>query len=452
MSGRRVAVVGAGITGLAAAYDLVQSGAVDEVVVFESSGRCGGKIRTSEVAGTMVDEGADAFLARVPWATQLCRDIGLGGELTSPTSGAYIYSRAQLRRLPGDLVMGVPSDVIGVARSGVLSPLGVGRAALEPLFGWWAQRHPTDSVGAMVRRRYGREVLERLVDPLLGGIYAGDADRLSVAAAVPQLAAADRHFSMTLALRKAKQPASNGAPAPVFYSARGGMAQITDTLARHLAPHIRLNSPVTTVGPGGRVNDESFDAVILAAPANVAASMLDAPETVALLRSIELASVAVATLAIDDKDLATPLEGTGFLIPRPERRLLTACSWFSSKWPDSKPAGCTLLRASVGSIDRPADSLIDDDSLVAGVLSDLERLMGLKASPTEVRISRWPQSFPQYRPGHLDRVADIERHLAMELPEVRLAGAAYRGIGVAACVRQGREAAAAVLERWRVSA
>src|ERR1700712_5603767 len=160
MSGRRVAVVGAGITGLAAAYDLMQSGAVDEVVVFESSGRCGGKIRTSDVAGTMVDEGADAFLARVPWATQLFRDIGLGGELTSPTSGAYIYSRAQLRRLPGDLVLGVPSDVIGGARSGVLSPLGVGRAALEPLFGWWAQRHPTDSVGTMVRRRYGREVLE----------------------------------------------------------------------------------------------------------------------------------------------------------------------------------------------------------------------------------------------------------------------------------------------------
>jgi oxygen-dependent protoporphyrinogen oxidase len=450
MSQRRVAVVGAGITGLAAAYDLVQSGVVDEVVVFESSDRCGGKIRTSRVAGTMVDEGADAFLARVPWATALCHDLGLGDKLVSPTAGAFIHSRGRLRRLPGDLVMGVPSDVIGVARSGVLSPLGIGRAALEPLVGWWAKHHPTDSVGQMVRRRYGHEVLERLVDPLLGGIYAGNADQLSVAAAVPQLLPADRHLSMTLALRKLKQPITT-TPNPIFYSFRDGMQHLTDTLAEALSSNIRLSAAVTAVEAGGRVNGEKFDAVVMAAPAPVARCTLNAPETATMLRGIELASVALVTLAIDDRDLVRPLAGTGFLVPRPERRLVTACSWFSSKWPDAKPTGQTILRASVGSIDSPADPFLDDDVLVPAVMADLDRLMGLNASPTEIRISRWPQSFPQYRPGHLALVDQIERELAREIPEAVLAGAAYRGIGVAACVRQGREAAAKVLDRWQVS-
>lgn len=444
---RRVAIVGAGITGLAAAFDLAES---CEVSLFESAERVGGKIATSTIAGRPVDEGPDAFLARVPWATALCRELGLGDRLISPTGkGAFVWARGKLRPIPESMVLGVPTELRALARSGVLGARAMARAGLEPLM---PRRDPHDSVGALVRSRFGDGVADYLVDPLLGGIYAGNADGMSIEATTPQLTSASTARSMLLALRaqqRQQAAAATGAPAPVFHSIDGGLTVLVDTLAERLDGRVdlRRSSPVHELTPDAVVNGESFDSVIVCTPAPVTARLIApwAGEAGSELLSIPMASVVLVTLAVPEDGFTRSLEATGFLVPRPERRHLTACSWFTSKWGQYAGGGSVVLRASLGAIDAPGACDLSDDVIVQRTLDDLHQMMGLRADPSEVRINRWPDSFPQYLPGHLGRVARIESELGAATDRVRVAGAAYRGIGIPACIRQGREAAAAVL-------
>jgi oxygen-dependent protoporphyrinogen oxidase len=466
----RVAVVGGGITGLAAAWELLQRGA--EVVLLEGDGRLGGKVATSDVGGQPIDAGPDAFLARVPWALQLCRELGLADELVSPaTGGAYVATPAGLRRLPEGLVLGVPAKVGPMVRSGLLSPKGLLRAGLEPVLPGRALAAGDDvAVGALVRRRFGREVQERLVDPLVGSINAGSTDHLSVVAAVPQLAdVATRSRSLLLGLRAgakrqaAAAAAANGngsAPAPAFLTHPAGLGHLVATLADRLRDGgADLRTGVRTEGlaprPGGGWDValagggvEAVDAVVVATPAGAAADLVapHAATAAALLRGIGYASVALLTLVVDPADIGRPLDGSGLLVPRGlGDGMVTAVSWGSSKWAHWGGPGRSVLRVSLGHEgDRRPDDL-DDDDLVARACAELDGLMALHGSPRHRRVSRWPASFPQYRPGHLDRVAAIERDVAAGAPGVRLAGAAYRGLGIPACIRQGREAAAALV-------
>ena len=444
-----VAVVGGGISGLVAARALQAGG--HDVVLYEATERVGGKIKTSSFGGFAVDEGPDAFLARVPEATALCRELGLGDELVNPATGkAYVYSRGALRPLPAGLILGVPARIGAVLGSRILSPYGVARAAIEPVI---PRRADDDCLGAAIRHRFGDQVLERLFDPLIGGIYAGDSDCLSLDAAAPQIAALASSRSWLLAARRQLRERPPDAASPVFYTVRSGLTAIVDALTRELsAVDVRRGAPVTELArtgtEGWTVNGDAVAAVVLATPASATADLLAtiAPEAAQLLAAIDEVTVAIVTLSFADRDLALALDGSGYLVPKPEQRAVTACSWASTKWSHWRVPGQIILRVSVGRMNDERAARLDDDALLAAVLADLDRHMGIGAAPTAVRVSRWPRGFPQYRPHHLARVASIERELATAAPGVILTGAAYRGVGIPACIRQATAAAHVVDE------
>ncbi|HEX5365121.1 MAG TPA: protoporphyrinogen oxidase [Acidimicrobiales bacterium] len=452
-----VAVVGAGISGLAAAWEARRRGA--RVVVLEAAPSPGGKLRTSPFAGVALDEAADAVLAREPDAVDLLAELGMAGDLVSPATGAaHVYLDGALRKVPPQQLLGVPTDLDAVAAAGLLSPEGLARARADLTA---ADDRPSpgsdEAVGALVRRRLGGEVLERLVGPLVGSIYAGDCDALSLQVSAAQLAAArdlDPADPSLVRAAAALRARATGTGRPTFVAPAGGMAALVGALADALGDDLRPGSPVralTTDGGRWRLDPAGVvaDAVVVATPAFVTGPLLapHAPAVADAIGDVEHASVALVALAVPSAGVGHPLDGSGFLVPQGAGLLLTACSWVDSKWPHlAVDRDVTLLRASVGRAgdDRPA--ALDDTELVAAVLADLATTMGLRASPLEVRVSRWPCSFPQPRPGHRDRVAGIEAALADVAPRVRLAGAWMQGVGVPACVRSGRRAAARASE------
>jgi protoporphyrinogen/coproporphyrinogen III oxidase len=437
-----VVVVGGGITGLTAAWRLSQHPDAPRVTLLEASDRLGGKILGTPFAGLPnVEAGPDMFLARVPWALDLCGELGIT-DLVSPATGkAYVYWDGELHPIPEGVVLGAPTDMLKLSRSRLLSWRGKARAAIEPVL----PRHdPHDDLGALIRGRFGAEVLERLVDPLVGGINAGDASRLSLAASAPQIGeAARRSRSLLLGLRGTR-PVPGGPPA--FYTPAGGLQQIVDGLVGGLhGVDVRLSEPVEQIARADgryRVGSVDADAVVVAVPAFAAATLLEelAPAAASIARSIPYAGVVMVTMAVDDGAVA-PLDGSGHLVPKPAQRHVTASSWASTKWAHYRRPGQHIIRASLGRFGDEHALELDDESVVDAALSDLRDQIGLRRDPTHVRVTRWPRSFPQHLPGHLDRVTALERSLPAG---VVVAGAAYRGIGIPACIRQGTEAAAAV--------
>ncbi len=448
-------MVGGGITGLAAAWELLGKGA--EVTVFEAGPRLGGRIMTEEVGGRPVDLGPDAFLARVPHALDLCRELGLSDELVHPAAeGASIWAGGRMRALPTGLVLGAPTgarDLSALVRAGLLSPAGAARAALDLVlpstrFG------PDPSVGEVVAGRLGRAVHDGVVDPLVGGIHAGSSHHLSARAAAPQLADAARSRSLMRGLRSRRtQPAglrghagggAAGGPAPLFASLAGGLGRLVEVLAELL--HAR-GAALLTGTEIDRLPLDGFDAVILATPAPVTAALVASAsvEAAAHLQSVDYASVALTVLIYPEAACSRPLDGTGFLVPATEGRLLTACSFASAKWPHWAAPGDVVLRASAGRWGDDRAMALGDGELTDRLHRELAAAVGLVAPPRVVRVTRWERAFPQYRPGHLDQVAQAEAALARDLPGVAVAGAAYRGVGIAACVAQGRAAARRVL-------
>jgi oxygen-dependent protoporphyrinogen oxidase len=438
-------VVGGGIAGLAAAWDARRRGA--EVVLFEASAQVGGKIRTSPVAGVPLDESADAFLGRVPEAVELCRELGLGDELVSPATGsAYIWSGGALRRLPADQLLGVPTDLDAVAESEILTPDGLARAR-EDLERPDDRPDGDEAVGALIRRRLGDEVLDKLVAPLVGGIWAADCDALSLQVATPALADARRRDPSLVRGAVAVRSAATATEQPVFLAPRGGMGRLVEALATALGDAVRVGQAVTAIEPvdgGWRVGDVTAPGVVVATPAFAAAPLLapHAPAAAELLGGVGYASVALVTLVVPRDGIDRELDGSGFLVPPSEGRLLTACSWTSSKWGhlDLDPS-LAVLRASAGRAGDERALGFSDDALVATLRADLHETMGLQAAPVEVRVSRWSRSFPQPRPGHLDRVATIDADLPAG---IALAGAWRNGVGIPACIRSGRAGATAV--------
>jgi oxygen-dependent protoporphyrinogen oxidase len=424
-----VHVVGAGIAGLTAARDLVGAGV--DVVVHEASDHVGGKLRSVELGGTVLDAAPDAFLARRPEAVALCRELGLADELVAPATGSsYLWSRGKLRPVPKGQVLGVPTDWRAVAAAGVVSTRAVARIAVEP----WLPGRPLGedtTVGELVRRRYGGEVAARLVDPLIGGINAGHTDRLSVEVVAPQIAAAARrHRSLTRALRAAPPPG----PGPVFLSLPGGMQRLADAVAQGL--DVRTGSPVESL--------EGFDAVVLATPAYASAPLLGpvAPGAAAILAGIEHSSVTLATFAYPSSATDVPLDASGFLVPRPEGLLMTAASWASTKWAHLAAPGRFLLRVSAGRVGDDRHLRLDDDELVARLRAELATTMGIRGEPDEVAVFRWPRAFPQYAPGHLARMTALQRQLPAH---VAVAGAALGGVGIPQCIATGHAAAERIL-------
>jgi oxygen-dependent protoporphyrinogen oxidase len=452
----RIAVIGAGIAGLAAAEDLVDH---HEVVVLDAGDRVGGKLRSSQFAGLpAVDEGADAYLTRVPHATALARRVGFDEtSLTHPQSAhASIWHRprrgtGRLTPLPDGLVLGIPVRATSLARSGLISWGGLLRAASDP----FRPATPTDpdSIGEWVRARLGDEVHEMLVDPLVGSIYAADTDRFSLAC-VPQLADLARYRSVLLGARRRRTPAAG----PVFETPRGGMESLATSVAasiRARGGQIRSSTRVDTIersGAGYRVAGLDVDAIVIATPAKEMAGVLSeiSPIGAAGLTMSEAASVVMVTLAVDAR--SWPATGSGYLVPKPHQQLVTAVSFGSNKWAHWRPAdGSMILRISLGRDGLDVTDR-DDDVLLAAALTETSRHLGRNLEPTAVRITRWPASFPQYRPGHLRRIDEIEARLDLDAPGVTLAGAALRGIGIPACIDSGRRAAKRVREHLRYEA
>jgi oxygen-dependent protoporphyrinogen oxidase len=443
---QNIAVIGGGITGLAAAHAVLAHGA--GVTLFESADRLGGVILTTPFAGhPAIDEGADAFLARVPWAVDLAKEVSLGESLTSPSTGKAAVWWDGLHDIPAGLLLGLPTDLFGLARTDLLSLRGKLRAALEVFL---PRSDPdADSIGKYVRSRFGNEVHERLVDPLVGSIYAADTDDFSLAA-IPQLAeVAVRSRSVLLATTRGAQARGSG---PVFYAPTGGLGQLVDAVATAIAARggeLRCHSEVGELAADGgswRVDGQMFDGVILACPARTAATLLapSEPSVSSTLAAIPAAGVLILTLAIPAGGWPDRLRGlSGYLVPKPQQRLVTAVSFGSQKWAHWAAPGHIILRVSLGRDGLPVLHLSDDE-LLADVLDELKVHLGADLQPTEVRFSRWPKAFPQYRPHHGAMVASAERLLP---PGIALAGASYHGIGVPACIRSGQQAAVAVLQR-----
>jgi protoporphyrinogen/coproporphyrinogen III oxidase len=448
----RVAVIGGGIAGLAAAWELRGDA---EVTVFEPE-RPGGRLRTTRFDGRLVDEGPDAFLTRVPEAVQLCRELGMEPELVAPAAGrSMIWWEGRLRPLPDGLVLGVPRQLggllSGLMSGGILSPRGVARAALDLVLP--RRRPPAElTVRDLVGDRFGLEVADRLVDPLVGGIHAGWTGELGATEVVPQLvAAAARSRSLLLGLRQMP----GGSDGPVFLTPRGGLGQLVDTLVAALqdAGVQFVPTAVEAVRPasGGRVlvepEADPFDGAVVATPAREAARLLGPGDTDALgaLAALPMASVALVTAALPGAVL--PAGVNGFLVPRGGGRYLTACSFASNKWPHWSEPGRALVRLSAGRHGDESALALDDVALVDRLIGELGTALGATLSPATTRVSRWPQAFPQYLPGHAARMAAVHTAVARRLPTVALAGAAYRGSGVPACIASGRTAARLVMER-----
>ncbi len=429
-----------------------------DVVVLEGSARVGGLLHSSSVGGLSVDAGADAFLARVPEGERLARQVGLGDLLVAPSTGlAHVWVGDRLRRLPSGTLLGVPESLRSLRGSGVLSHRGLLRAAADLMLPITA-RDGDVSVGEIVRRRLGREVVDRLVDPLLGGVYAGRADDLSLNATVPQLATAlIGQRSMMRAVR-ARSAESVGDVAPVFQSLDGGLGQLPLAIARLLGDAVRLSSRaalIERVGNAWRVTLVGgralvVDAVVVATPAPAASALLRyaAPVVATELVAIRTASVVIVTFALPRGALAAAPEGSGFLVPTTEGRLMKACTFSSAKWSHLDRGDVTIVRCSVGRAGEPAPD--DDDEIVARLLAELRVVVGLTAAPVDVRVSRWNDALPQYAVGHVDRIARVGAALD-GLPGLALAGSAYDGVGVPACIRSGEKAAAIVVAHLRTS-
>ena len=454
--GPHVAVVGGGITGLATAWYL-RSGAWPsrpEVTVLEAAGRPGGKIRTEALAGVPVEAGPDTFLARVPWATDLAREVGLGDELVPPATGeAFVWHDGRLQPLPRGTVLGVPVTARALLSTPLLSAKGRARAAFDLVLPLRPGTRADPSVAEVVGARLGREVLDRLVEPLVGGIHAGRADALSLrSTARPLASAAERHRSMLLGLRAER---GDGGSGPVFLAVSGGMERLVERLVGELKG---VDLRVATVARSLTAEDGRWrvgcepgpdvvaDAVVLTVPAFAAAPLLAgvSPDVARELEQIRYASVVTATLGYRPEALSRPLTGSGFLVPRAAGTLVTACTFSSMKWPALTGSGLVLLRASAGRHGDARALALDDGDLVARLHSEMAGVVGLTAAPVEWRVDRWERSFPQYEPGHEERVGRVESELARHAG-LFVGGAAYRGLGIAACIQSAESTAGQVM-------
>ncbi|MEU6811986.1 protoporphyrinogen oxidase [Streptomyces sp. NPDC046831] len=440
-----VVVVGAGIAGLAAAHRLLQRGA--RVTVLEASDRVGGKLLPGEIAGVRVDLGAESMLARRPEAVTLAREVGLTDRLRPPaTATASIWTRGALRPMPKGHVMGVPGTASALA--GVLSEEGlrrIGRDAGLPR----TEIGDDVAVGEYVAARLGREVVDRLVEPLLGGVYAGDAYRISMRSAVPQLfRAAREHDSLTEAVRAVQaEAAAAQQTGPLFTGIEGGVGRLPLAVAdsvRRRGGEIVTEAPVTELrrraDGGWRVTAGDrvlrADAVVVAVPAPAAAALLraESPGAAAELGAVEYASMALVTLAYRRAEADLP-EGSGFLVPPVDGRTIKASTFASRKWGwiAEEDPDVVVVRTSVGRYGETEILQRDDADLVDVSRHDLREATGLDAEPLRTRVTRWTDGLPQYPVGHHARVARIREHVA-GLPGLAVCGAVYDGVGIPACI------------------
>ena len=454
---KRIAIVGGGISGLAAAFEIEErrrAGVEIEYTLYESSPRLGGVLRTEHIDGCVVEAGPDSFVTEKPWATDLCRAIGIGDQLIGSNDAerkTYILVRGRLVEMPDGLMFLVPTKILPTGLSSLFSWKTKMRMMQELYHPPRAVDHD-ESVSAFVERHYGSEMVDRLADPLLSGVYGGDAAKLSVRAVLPRFTEMERtHGSLgraMLAARKKMQSAQK-TPMPLFSSLKDGMEHLTNTVVSRLTPGSLLTStPAQAVQAeaGGWVvsagmQSDGFDGIILAMPARATGQVLEiaSPELAAELESIEYTSSITVALGYDrDVRQALPA-GFGVLVPRSEGKQLLAATFVHNKFPHRAPDDRALLRCFFGGSNAERIWDYSDDQIISVVRKELQDILGLQAEPLFGRVYKWKSAMAQYGVGHLERLERIER-LRQRLAGLALAGNGYRGIGVPDCVRSGREA------------
>ena len=460
---RRLLVIGGGITGLTAARAGLDAGL--DVTLLEATPGYGGKLVLGHVAGTTVDLGAESILARRPEGVALAKAVGLADDVVHPaTTAAGLWSRGELHPLPAGQLMGVPGDLKTLSASGVLSARGLARVQADRVM----PKTPVTedvAVGEYLARRLGRELVDRLVEPLLGGVYSGQADKLSLRATVPQLAPlAAAGTPLTTGVRDmlakgaATASAAGEAPKPVFAGIRGGIGRLPQAVVADVAKRgadLRTGTAARSLArteSGWRVelSEGGFvdsDLVVLAVPAYVAHDLLAglAPSAAAELSEIEYASLAITTFAFHRSAFADVPPGSGFLVPPVDGRSIKAATFSSVKWPwlGHNAGDLVVLRASLG---RHGDTEIlerGDEELAKAALADLAEAVGLSAAPVDRHVQRWTDAQPQYAVGHLDRIARIRAALPRGLA---VAGAPYDGIGIPACIASANSAVSKLIE------
>ena len=473
----RVAVIGAGIAGLSAAFQLEQrrhAGTPLEYSVFEASRHAGGVIRTELVRlkddqGFVVEAGPDSFLSEKPWAATLCRYLGLADDLVPSNDyqrKTFILVKGRPVEIPDGLMFMVPTKLWPMATTRLFS-LGAKIMAASELWTKPREGDRDESVAQFVERHFGREMVDRMADPLLAGVYGGSADKLSVRAVLPRFVEMERKTgSLARAMMEARKKMPANSSAALFTTLRGGMQQMTDALAARLAPGaLRLNTPAWSLRRAGSAEDarwsvvtdagdQHFDAVILAVPAYQAADLLGAAAGALAdeLRGVNYNSSITIALGYDaaalDAGTRARIEGFGFLVPKAEGKKMLACTFVQNKFHGRAPEGKLLFRCFIGGEAAGENMQLSDDELVAAIRGELQQVLGagMAAEPLFTRVFRWRQAMAQYEVGHLERVARIEA-LAAQLPGLALAGNAYHGIGVPDCVREGQQAAERVLAR-----
>jgi oxygen-dependent protoporphyrinogen oxidase len=475
----RIAVVGAGITGLSAAHHLAEAfrrdGVAAHIAVIEAATDPGGKIRTLRRDGCVIERGPDSFLARKTPILELAEELGLTGELVpvNPAAPARIVRHGRLHPIPDGMQLGIPTKLMPFLKSGLLSPAGKMRALFDlvlPKGGAGGD----ESIGAFLARRFGGELTRRIAEPLLAGIYAGDLDKLSLLATFPQFRElVERHGSLIRGMaesrRRGRQPsadqqaaADRQAPASrpalpeplsraVFLTFRNGLSTLVEALENRLAGvrfmfgekvvNVRRRDGELLIRLSGGA-ELAFDAAVIAVPNHEAKGMLESIGTAVRLIDIPYASVANAVLAFRRSETAGRREaGSGFVVPRGEPMTITACTVTSVKWPHASPADVLLVRCYVGRHGDPRGLELSDGELLRAVRADLERMLGIAAEPLFVEITRWPDSMPQYPVGHRERIAAFREALRARLPGVAAAGAGFDGVGLPDCIAQGRRAA-----------
>ena len=478
----RTAIIGGGIAGLAAAYELEKAraaGAAVEYTLFEARERLGGSLASEIVNGAVLECGPDSFLTEKPAAAELCRELGLGAELT-PSNDAdrktYIVVRNRLVPLPDGLMFLIPTKLIPTALTRLFSPMTKIRMAMELLHPPRPSGHD-ESVAALVERHFGAEAVDRLADPLLSGIYGGDASQLSARTVLPKLVEMETQYGsltrgMLAAHRQmrarmaaaghAAKPQGSARPAPrgIFTTLRGGMQQLVDALEARLEPSwVRRGTPVSSlqraesgwqISAGNGV--ERYDAVIMASPAWASGALLGAvdPALGEALAGIPYSSSITVNLVYDEAQLGHLPDGFGFLVPAIEGRAMLACTFVHRKFLGRTPPGKAVLRAFLGGAKNEALLTETDAALVETVRRELEEILGRKtirrdAKPEHAQVSRWRRAMAQYAVGHQDRMQGIRERVSA-LPGLRLAGNAYDGIGIPDCIRLGRQAARELVE------
>ncbi|MGA2358920.1 MAG: protoporphyrinogen oxidase [Terriglobales bacterium] len=460
---KRIAIIGGGISGLSAAYTLEEkrrSGTPVAYVLFESSPRLGGVLVTDRVDGCLVEAGPDSFLTEKPWAADLCRKIGLGDQLIGSNDSerkTYIVAKGKLVVMPDGLMFMVPTKIMPT----VFSPLFSLRTKMRMAAEWFHPPHKAsedETVAEMVERHYGSEMVDLLADPLLSGVYGGEASQLSVRAVLPRFADMEsKHGSLgraMLAARKKMGAAAKAPARPLFSSLKDGMQQMVDALVARLdANSLKTSSLVQlvirqedawTVSAGYQT--DQFDAVIIATPTHAAAAVLQAADENLSreLGEIQYSSSVTVTLGYDEKVRRSLPPGFGFLVPRSEGRRMLAATFVHNKFPHRAPENRALVRCFLGGARDEQILQASEEEILEIVRHELRQIIALNAEPLFARVYKWKSAMAQYSVGHLERLQRIEA-LRQKLPSLALAGNGYNGIGVPDCVRSGAEAASKIL-------